>query len=112
MTASAQRLHILHLSDLHDRGTREHETWRRQACQADVGAIENLALTQAAYYFRNTVEMAPPEARIALEALAWDHPVTLAPRTRRWLRRRLLLSDDDRLLIPVPGVWIREETEA
>lgn len=30
MAASAQRLRILHLSDLHDRGPREREPWRRR----------------------------------------------------------------------------------
>lgn len=89
-----------------------NDSQRRQVCQSDVATIEPLALEQAASYFRHTVEAAPPAARAALEALAWEQSVTLAPPTRRWLRRRLLLSEDDRLLIPVLGTWIRQETEA
>ncbi|WP_437958297.1 hypothetical protein WME76_00680 [Sorangium sp. So ce119] len=33
----------------------------------------------------------------------------LDSRTRRWLRRRCLLTAEDGLRVPVLGAWIREE---
>jgi hypothetical protein len=88
-----------------------NEEQRRQACLEDVATVEKQALTQGAYYFRYTVQAAPPEARTALEALAWEKPIEINPHTRRWLRRRLLLTEDDHLLIPALGTWVREEDE-
>ncbi len=85
---------------------------RRQACPDDISRVEYDVLSQATYYFQHTVSAAPPEAQDALTALALDKPVDLNPQTRRWLRRRLLLTDDDRLRIPVVGTWLREDMYA
>ncbi|HYN22525.1 MAG TPA: hypothetical protein VE078_16315, partial [Thermoanaerobaculia bacterium] len=58
---------------------------------------------------RNTFQMAPPHAKESLLALAFDRESKLDPTTRRWLRRRLLLTDEDRLSVQVFGAWLREE---
>jgi energy-coupling factor transporter ATP-binding protein EcfA2 len=84
---------------------------RRQAMPGDLSWVEKRALEQATYYFRHIPQSAPPAARAALLDLAHGRSAGLDPAARRWLRRRLLLTEDDRLTIPVLGEWIRREEE-
>ncbi|HZF11209.1 MAG TPA: AAA family ATPase [Thermoanaerobaculia bacterium] len=81
---------------------------RRQATLQDVPRIEADVLAQEVSYFRNLLQ-APPAARAALVALAQDQRPEIDPPTRRWLRRRLLVTEEDRLSMPVLGAWIRAE---
>ncbi|WP_143309194.1 hypothetical protein [Candidatus Entotheonella palauensis] len=77
---------------------------RRQACPSDIARVEDDVLSQASTnYFRYTVSASPPDVQDALTDLALDKPVDLTPQMRHWLRRRLLLTDDDRLRIPILG---------
>lgn len=89
--------------------TRLNQEDRRVAALADVPRVEEDVLQQATYYLRSTLQGAPPAARAALLDLAHDGEPRLDPPARRWLRRRLLLTEDDRLSIPVLGAWIRAE---
>jgi hypothetical protein len=82
---------------------------RHRAELADVPRIEEQALQQATYYLRNTYQEAPPAAQAALLDLAHDGTPNLDASTRRWLRRRLLLTDEGRLSVPVLGAWLRAE---
>ncbi|HEY2293214.1 MAG TPA: hypothetical protein VGM86_21145 [Thermoanaerobaculia bacterium] len=89
--------------------TRLNERDRRRAKVEDVAQIERDVLSQETYYFRNTFQEAPPGARAALLDLAYGRAPTLEVPTRRWLRRRLLLTEEGRLSMPVLGAWIRAE---
>jgi hypothetical protein len=89
--------------------TRLNEEERRRADLADVPRVEEQVLQQATYYLRNTYQAAPPAAQAALLDLAHDGTPTLDAATRRWLRRRLLLTEEGRLSIPVLGAWLRAE---
>jgi hypothetical protein len=89
--------------------TRLNEEERRRAGLDDVPRVEEQALQQATYYLRNTYQEAPPAAQAALLDLAHDGTPHLDPTTRRWLRRRLLLTEEGRLSIPVLGAWLRAE---
>ncbi|EDN65560.1 conserved hypothetical protein [Beggiatoa sp. PS] len=83
---------------------------RQQANMDDLAIVEQQILEQATYYFRNTVQNAPEPARRALIALAENQAnIEIDKPTRRWLKRRCLLTDTDQLLIPVLGTWIHEE---
>lgn len=48
----------------------------------------------------------PEYVRPVLERLAHDEAVEIERRTQRWLQRRCLLTEDDRLAIPVLGRWV------
>lgn len=82
---------------------------RAEARVEDVAAVEDEVMEQAAYFFRHLFRTAPARAQVALEALALGRPPTMGVRTRRWLVRRCLLSEDNRLQVPVLGAWIRED---
>lgn len=84
---------------------------RRTANPDDLRPVEDELLSQAGYYFRDTYRGAPEDAREVLRALARGEPVEPNRRTRRWLQRRLLLTDDGHLQPPVLGTWIREEAD-
>jgi len=85
-----------------------NEDKRKKAKKADITPIKAQVLEQATYYFRNTVVDAPPNARTVLLSLAENQQAKLDKQTRRWLKRRCLLTENDQLLIPVLGEWIRE----
>jgi len=89
--------------------TRLNGRERRESTPEDIPVVEGEVLTQAAAYFRNTWGDAPQEARLALRALADGETPNLAPRVRRWLERRCLLTPEGGLEIPALGRWIREE---
>ena len=89
--------------------TQLNQEERGRADLADVPRVEKQVLEQATYYLRNTYQAAPPAARAALLDLAHDGTPQLDAATRRWLRRRLLLTEEGRLSIPVLGAWIRAE---
>jgi hypothetical protein len=85
-----------------------NEIKEKQARLVDLESVEERVLEQATYYFRNTIQIAPPSAKEVLETLASGESAHLDKYTRRWLKRRCLLTDDDKLLIPVLGTWINE----
>lgn len=85
-----------------------NEIKEKRARITDLEIVEERVLEQATYYFRNTIQVAPPSAKKALEMLATGEAVEIDKYTRRWLQRRCLLTDDDKLLIPVLGTWINE----
>ncbi|HEX4961338.1 MAG TPA: AAA family ATPase [Thermoanaerobaculia bacterium] len=89
--------------------TRLNEQDLRQAEMADVARVEADVLTQETYYFRNIFQEAPPMAQAALLDLAYERAPNLDAPTRRWLRRRLLLTEEGQLSMPVLGAWIRAE---
>lgn len=81
---------------------------RQQAEMADLDIVEQQVLEEATYYFKNIVQNAPDNAQTVLLALAEHNTPQLDKRTRRWLKRRCLLTENDQLLTPVLGEWIRE----
>jgi len=89
--------------------TRLNQEERRRADLGDVPRVEEQVLQQATYYLRNTWQEAPPAAQAALLDPAHDGTPNLDAATRRWLRRRLLLTEEGRLSIPVLGAWLRAE---
>lgn len=86
-----------------------NEQDRTRAGVQDVGAIQQEALLQGRYYFGNTYQDSPPEARDILEALARGEKPMIPGGIRRWLQRRCLIDDLGALRTPVLGVFIREE---
>ncbi|MBL8240682.1 MAG: hypothetical protein JNM66_24905 [Bryobacterales bacterium] len=82
-----------------------------QNCQAatihDFQALEEKVIEWAEAYFRDMYNAAPAPVREALDQLAQGLPATLAPATRRWLNQRYLLTDQDRLAIPIFGSWLK-----
>jgi hypothetical protein len=60
-------------------------------------------------YFRDLYYRAPDGAKAALESLANNREPDLDDATRRWLRRRLMLSTDTKLNVPVFGGRLCEE---
>ncbi len=87
----------------------EHK--RLQARPEDIAAIEPQVFDDGAYYFRNTIQDAIPEAREVLVALAEGESPTYDVATRRWLRQRLLLTEDGSLAVPVLATWIHDVYE-
>lgn len=81
---------------------------RPQACIADIEHAEEKILT-AWPYFRDTYCTAPTECQEVLRALAHGVPATLSISARRWLKRRCLVTAEDKLRIPILGHWIRLE---
>jgi len=69
----------------------------------EVAMIEQQVLSQA----RNIINTAPETVQTALEALALGKTPELKPRYHRWLKRRYLLNDKNKLNIPVLGEWIK-----
>lgn len=89
----------------------EGERKPRTATMDDLLAVEETVLSRWKPYFADTVNSAPDDAREALHSLATGKQPALSTRTRRWLQRRCLLTEDDRLRIPVLGAWIRAELD-
>lgn len=81
---------------------------RRQACLDDLEPVEREALSKAVNYFQNIWRALRPDAAQALLTLAQGQPLALPSATRRYLQRRLLIGEDDRLLIPVFQRWLLE----
>jgi hypothetical protein len=75
----------------------------------DVAVVEEEAMSQGTYYFRHTYEVAPPDARHALEELASGRSPAMPIDARRWLMRRGLVTEDGSLAIPVLGAFMRDE---
>jgi serine/threonine protein kinase len=82
---------------------------RTTAVLDDVPAVEQEALLQGRYYFGNTYQDAPADARIVLEALARGETPLIHGSIRSWLQRRCLIDEHGYLRTPVLGVFIREE---
>lgn len=85
-----------------------NEIREKQARLINLEPVEERVLDQATYYFRNTLQVAPESAQQVLESLATEQAVEMDKYTRRWLQHRCLLTEDNKLLIPVLGTWIRE----
>ena len=81
---------------------------RRQATLDDVEPVEREALSKAVNYFHNIWRALRPDAAQALLALAQGQAVALDAATRRYLQRRLLIGEDEQLLIPVFQRWLLE----
>jgi len=84
---------------------------RHQAEFSDIAIVESKVLEQATYYFRNIMQSASEPAQAALIALTNNQTIEIDKRTRRWLKRRCLLTDTDQLLIPLLGTWIHFNDE-
>ncbi|WP_366759429.1 hypothetical protein [uncultured Thiodictyon sp.] len=85
---------------------------RRQATVADCAALDPAVLDKANNYLTNLVQATPAPALAVLEALARGQTVDLAAQdraTRRYLRRRGLVTADGGLGIPVLGAFLRRE---
>lgn len=81
---------------------------RRQATLDDMEAVEREALIKGTNYFHNIWRALRPDAAQALLALAQGQAVALDAATRRYLQRRLLIGEDEQLLIPVFQRWLLE----
>jgi len=90
---------------------RLNEESRCEAVIQDVAAVEEQALTQGVYYFRNTFNDAREDARRAMHQLSLGQDSNLTSSTRRWLQGRWLIDSRDRLTVPVLVKYIRETTE-
>ncbi len=72
----------------------------------EAGVLEN---GEAIYYFRNSVtQNMPDDAGKALRRLADGKTPKIDRQTKRWLRRRMLITEDERLMIPVMERWMKE----
>lgn len=69
-------------------------------------------LDQAGNYFRNLWGDLPPAAHPVLRALDAGQSARADAATQHWLRRRLIVSEDGALLVPVFGRWVRENVLA
>jgi len=87
--------------------SRLNEQRRRAAIVEDVNAVEIRAVEWAGPFFQDTYKSAPAAVQTLLGNLAIGKPVGLAPPARRWLTQRYLLTDDDRLAVPLFGAWIQ-----
>lgn len=87
---------------------RLNQAKRREACPADVAAIEPTVLDEATYFFNNIWNDTPSAYRQVLAAVVRGEPYTPDVATRRWLGRRLLLNEAGQLPVPVLGRWIQE----
>jgi hypothetical protein len=86
----------------------------RRATLKDIDQVEDEVLSSWKSYFADIVRAAPDDARAALIALGHGRDEAIEPRTRRWLRRRCLLTDDNttqKLRIPALGAWIQQEID-
>ncbi|WP_295441229.1 hypothetical protein [uncultured Thiodictyon sp.] len=85
---------------------------RRQATVADCAALDPAVLDKANAYLTNLVQATPAAALAVLERLARGEAVDLITQdraTRRYLRRRGLVTADGGLGIPVLGDFLRRE---
>ncbi|WP_437326969.1 metallophosphoesterase [Sorangium sp. So ce381] len=119
-------MRILHISDLHERGPRERDHWRRQrvlgaAWERNLdevlrgGAIDLVCFTGdiadwgiAREYEAATAFFERLLSRLGLGAerlfvVPGNHDVARG--------RRCLLTEEDHLRVPVPGAWIRDELD-
>jgi hypothetical protein len=87
---------------------RLNENRSRSADLMDVKAVEDQVLELATYYFRNVLDTLPEPARETVTALAEGREVEMEPALRRCLLSRSLISQDNHLVIPALGRWIRE----
>ena len=92
---------------------RLNQEGRRQALVADCAAVEPRLLDQAGpHYLSHIVQAAPESARRVLDALARGETLdldTLDRPTRRYLRRRSLITESGTLGIPVLGAYLLRE---
>lgn len=85
-----------------------NEQNRREASLKDIEKVEERALEEVTYYFRNLYQSTPPHLQFVLEELAYEKIVDLERKDKAWLRRRLLIDENNQLMIPVFATWIRE----
>ncbi|MEY3219145.1 MAG: hypothetical protein RIT27_502 [Pseudomonadota bacterium] len=85
-----------------------NEQNRREATLKDIEKVEDRALEEVTYYFRNLYQTTPKHLKPILEQLAYQKIVELERKDKYWLRRRLLINEHDQLTIPVFATWIRE----
>ncbi|MEN9866970.1 MAG: hypothetical protein RL748_2560, partial [Pseudomonadota bacterium] len=70
------------------------------------------------YYFKNAWEETPEKQQAILLALAQQESnadngdlrtkLDSDKDSRRWLRRRLMINENDQILVPTFGRWLRE----
>jgi hypothetical protein len=87
---------------------RLNDEQRRTASAVDLQAVEEAALAQAAYYFRNVWGDLPPAAQAVVAAMAQGHPLPADSAMLRILQRRQLIGENGKLLVPVFGRWVCE----
>lgn len=86
-----------------------NEEKRKQATLLDLEQVEPEILQECTYYFRSIWQEVPPASQAVLEALAQGQHAPMDTPTRLWLRRRMVITDDELLAIPLFGRWIREK---
>lgn len=92
---------------------RLNEAKRKSATLDDIEPVEREVLDQANYYFSHVWGDLPPDAKPALgTALYRGQPVQVDATIQRWLRRRLIVSEDGVLMVPVFGRWVRENVSS
>lgn len=91
---------------------RLNEARRKTATLDDIEPVEQEVLDQANYYFSNVWGDLPPAAHPVLRALDAGQPAKADAATQRWLRRRLIVSEEGVLLVPVFARWVRENVPA
>lgn len=79
---------------------------RRVASLEDIEPVEEEVLEQAGNYFTNVWSDLPPAARAGLQALSAGGQAEFDRSSRRWLSRRLVLSETNEFLVPVFGRWV------
>jgi len=89
-----------------------NEQDRLVARPSDVEEAIRRAMGSGIAYFANVWSDAGVEARLVLLALAnGRHPAPTSPTSRSLLRRRDILTDDDRFCVPMLERWVRDHTE-
>ena len=85
---------------------------RTQANLEDVPQIEKKVLKQARNYFENIYKSTPKPVQTILEQLAFEQAPAIDLPSRRWLKRRYLLNEQEKIAIPVFNAWIHRQFEA
>ena len=70
--------------------------------------IEEKVMQRCSTYFRDVYGSAPESAKLALRQLSNGENCVLDRVGKRWLLRRLLITEQEELVIPIFGHWVRE----
>jgi hypothetical protein len=73
--------------------------------------IEEQVMQRCSTYFRDVYGSAPKTAKYVLQQLSAGKPVEIDKPSKRWLLRRLLMTEQEQLAIPVFAHWVREFSE-
>jgi hypothetical protein len=89
--------------------SRLNDEKRDQVTQDDLRKTEERVLREGRYFFEYIWRESSPETQQILLNLAFRKPVEIGSQTRKWLMRRNLISEKDKLRVPLVATWLRNE---